>query len=183
MLFRSEAEDIIEKLRSRFPFGSWVWVGREPAGGVYTGRKLQIVKTDSHEEIQVSMCDFINGRMDKIDLYQRADRPDDDPASALEKAEYRSAVGNLHWLASQYRPDLSFMVNAPQKKQNAPSFGDLKQANKLVGEAKSTAQLPLRIMPIKEPMVVLGWTDSALYGSLAEQPHLSLTIEIGRAHV
>ena len=113
-------EAVIEKLRERFPFGEWVLV-RGLAGISYTGRTI----TFEDDTITVQQADFVNGRMAPLKVAANRSRPDADACTAEERAEYRSCVGNLHWVTAQTRLDRAVDTSKHQKKQNAPSLGRL----------------------------------------------------------
>ena len=53
-----------------------------------------------------------------------------------EQKLYRKKVGQLSWLASKKRPDLSFHVQALSQKQSKPTMEDLKKINSVITLAK-----------------------------------------------
>ena len=59
------------------------------------------------------------------------------------------------------RPDIAFWTNKLQKRQNRPMVADLLDVNKLVREVQETADLAIRVRPIKRPMV-MTYSDSSL---------------------
>ena len=157
------AEAMVEALHRKYPFGEWLEVKDCPKGVTYTGRTIKLVG----KEVHLDQTDFINGRMDEVPVTKTKGRADSDLCSPLEKAEYRSACGNLHWVTSQSRVDRAIDTSRAQKRQNGPTYGELKSLAKTVKEVKASADLCLRILPIDNP--VLGvWTDSSLYGSTGE---------------
>ena len=94
-------------------------------------------------------------------------RADADVCTAEERAEFRSCVGNLHWVTAQTRLDRAVDTSKYQKKQNAPSWGDYKGLSKVVREVKASAEVGLRLRPIAKPVIGV-WTDSSLYGANGE---------------
>ena len=102
-----------------------------------------------------------------MDVKRTKGRASEDPCSPTEHAEFRSGVGNLHWVTPQTRPDQAFDTSRLQKRQNKPRFEDLKELKKVIDEVKATADAILRIRPLEEP--ILGaFTDSGLYGAEGE---------------
>ena len=79
----------------------------------------------------------------------------------METVDFKSGVGDLHWVTSQTRVGHAVDTSRFQKRQTKPTYGDYLDLARVVKEVKQTADLALRIVPIKNP--VLGaWTDSAL---------------------
>ena len=107
--------------------------------------------------------DFINGRMDDTPFKKVRKRPDTNPCSPEEHAEFRSGVGNLHWATSQTGVDHAVDASRLQKRQNSPTYGDSKDLDKVVREIKSTPETCCKICPIKN-MIVAACADSSLYG-------------------
>ena len=77
-------------------------------------------------------------------------------------------VGSLHWVTGLTRPDGAYATNQLQKRQSGPCVEDLKMANKAITEIKDTADLGIVLRPMSHKMVVVVWTDSALYNSEGE---------------
>ena len=105
--------------------------------------------------------------MEQLPLKKMPGRNESDPCSALEKAEFRSAVGNMHWATSQTRWDRAVDASRFQKVQLAPTWGDLKALSKAIRSVKSTASIAIRIRLIEKPCLAV-WSDSSLYGSRGE---------------
>ena len=69
--------------------------------------------------------------------------------SALTSAEitgYRSVLGQLLWLGQQFRPDLCVGVSLAAQKLSKATLFDVKTSNKLVDQAKSTAEMGIVIL-------------------------------------
>ena len=90
----------------------------------------------------------MKGRMEEIKVPKEKNRPGSDPCRPEEHAEYRSGTGNLHWVTSQTRPDHAVDTSRLQKKQNQPTYDDLKDLVKIIKEVKKTASTRLKIKPI-----------------------------------
>ena len=127
-----EIEAKVETLREKYPFGEWVDVAECPDGITYTGRTIKIVGNEVHLDQQ----EFVDGRMDDVAVKRVRGRDGKDPCNATEHAEYRSGVGNLHWATSQTRVDHAIDTSKLQKKQNKPTYEDLKNLSKIVKEVK-----------------------------------------------
>ena len=160
-----EAKSVLEQLQARFPFGSWQRIDEAPDGVPYTGRRLRL----EGEEIRVSMPDFISGRMSMIQV-KRDGREPQAPATPLEKCEYLSSVGNIHWVTSQYRWDKAMDANQLQKRQTAPALADLKAANKVTKDLVNTANLEVRIKKIHEHFRRGGVDRQLAVRHVSEQP-------------
>ena len=68
--------------------------------------------------------------------------------SALTSAEipgYRSVLGQLFWLGQKSRPDLCVGVSLAAQKLSKATLSDVKALNKLVEQAKSTAEMGIVI--------------------------------------
>ena len=139
-------EDVIEKLHKRFPFGEWVKV-KDVDSVTYTGRTIVLEK----ESILIHQADFVHGRMTLLESSGNKSRADVDPCSPEEKAEFRSCVGNLHWVTAQTRLDRAVDTSKFQQRLNAPSWADFKGLSKVVKEVKATAEVGIRLRPISKP--------------------------------
>ena len=77
-----------------------------------------------------------------IDL---AGRTLESPLPNAEITGYRSVLGQLLWLGQQSRPDLCVGVSLPAQKLSKATLSDVKTLNKLVEQAKSTAEMGIVI--------------------------------------
>ncbi|CAK0825609.1 unnamed protein product [Prorocentrum cordatum] len=150
------------RLRERFPFGSWTVVAQQAEGDVYTGRRIRV----DGSCVEVGMPEFVEGRLEEVKVDRQA--KGEDPVSPLAKAEFQSATGSLHWLASQCRLDKAYETNRFQKLQKAPTWSDARELNKCIRDVKASGGARLRIAPIKGRMGVGCWHDSSLYGNVSE---------------
>ena len=103
--------------------------------------------------------DFIEGRL-AVPPCKKTSRPDSDPCTEIEKAEFRSAVGNLHWVTSQTRFDQAVNTSRFQKKQNVPKWADYKALVKTYKLFKSTADVDINVVK-NEDAIVATWSDSS----------------------
>ena len=113
------------------------------------------------------MPEFVEGRLLPVSCKDARKRPGMDPASPLERAEFYSATGSLHWLSSQYRLDQSFDVNQYQKVQHEATVEHIKELSKSIKDTKENDAC-LRVVPISGRMAIGCWHDSSLYGSMSE---------------
>ena len=109
-------------------------VAAESNGAVYTGRRLKVVDNT----IEVSMPEFVEGRLLPVSCKDVRKRSGLDPASPLEKAEFYSATGSLHWLSSQYRLDQCFDVNQYRKVQHEATVDHVKELNKSIKDTSTS---------------------------------------------
>ena len=130
-------EKIIQQIHNKYPFGEWLEVQKESKGVTYTGRTIRCVGT----EVEINQTEFINGRMDHLPTKGLKKRPEDEPCTLVEKAEFRSSVGNLHWVTSQTRLDRAIDTSKAQKVQSNPNVGEYKALVKVIKEVKQTADL------------------------------------------
>jgi hypothetical protein len=113
------------------------------------------------------MPDFIRGRMEVTPVSAKSRAPTENDTT-IEHSQYRSGVGNAHWVTSQYRIDKAMEVNLLQKQQSQPTVADLRLLAKTTKELQESADFELRIQKLKMPLCVVGWTDTALYGTTAD---------------
>ena len=160
----SEAiEAVVSKLRDRFHFGSWAHAAKEENGGVDTGRRLKV----TGNSIEVSLPEFVQGRLLEVDGKSLKGLAGTDPAPPLAKAEFSSGTGSLYWLSSPYRIDQCIATNYFQKAQHEATVDDAKELNRSIRETKQE-EVALRVVPIHGAMAIGRWHDSALYGTRAE---------------
>jgi len=158
-----QVEEAMEKFRTKYPFGEWEYVHGNKKDITYTGRSIKVVG----DEIHIDQKEFVDGRMDEMKIPREKNREGSSPCTPTEHAEFRSGVGNLHWATSQTRVDHAVDTSRLQKRQNKPTFDDLKDLAKVIKEVKSTSEMHIMIRPV-ENMVVAAYTDSSLYGSEGE---------------
>ncbi len=106
---------VTERLRGRFPFGTWQNVAQEPAGVTYCGKEIKVKNDGVEDFITLAQRGFIEGRLECIQVHKERIKLIDERVTEEERTDYRSVVGSLQWLASQTRPDIAFEVNQLQK--------------------------------------------------------------------
>ena len=165
-----EAELKIDAFMKKYKIGDLTWAERAAAGIEYTGKTIVVMKDGAgkFEGIKVHQTSFIQGRLDPA-VISKARRADGSAlCTPLETTEFRSMVGSLHWVSGLTRPDCAYVTNQLQKRQSGPCVDDLKMANKAIAEIKDTSDLGIVLRPMSNKMVVVVWTDSALYNSQGE---------------
>ena len=86
---------MVDKVRKKYPFGEWEEVAK--CGEVaYTGRQIGVAGKCIH----LSQKDFVNGRTEQVPVKRTKGRANDSSGTPAEHAEFRSGVGDLHWLTS-----------------------------------------------------------------------------------
>ena len=121
----------------------------------FTG--VDIERTD--DCITMSMDDYA-ASLTKIDHFR--DAPKEEELTKLEHKLFRKKVGQLSWLASNARPDLSFPVQALSQKSAKPTIGDLKKINHVVSLAKAEEnKIVFRHIDEKEHLQIFGVSDAS----------------------
>ena len=119
-----EFKPIMEKLRTKYKFGKV-----EQTEFVYTGIHIQ---QNEEKEIFVQQNDFVDNLIENEFSVEEHDQ-------LLEKNDnrmVRKTQGQLSWLATQTRPDLSFDSFNLSTMLNRAKLRDGKHANKVVKKAK-----------------------------------------------
>ena len=83
--------------------------------------------------ITITQKDYIDGRLQRLDFDKDAD--EEKEVDGKLKADNRTVVGSLSWLALQSRPDRQMGGAEAQRHQNAPRIKHLKETNALVTQA------------------------------------------------
>ena len=66
--------------------------------------------------------DFIDGRIGRLPTRKTKNRTTADACTEAEKTDFKSSVGDLHWVTSQTRIDHAVDTSKFQKRQVAPSY-------------------------------------------------------------
>ena len=111
------------------------------------------------DSIVMSMEDYA-ASLTKIDHFREA--PKEEGLSKVEHKLFRKKVGQLSWLASNVRPDLSYPVQSLSQKSAKPTMEDLKKINHVIGLAKSQEnKVVFRHIDTKENLQILGVSDAS----------------------
>ncbi len=160
-----QAEEVVDKLHKRLPFGEWSVVEQERQGVKYCGKELRVEKRDGEKAIVVGQENFVNGRLQEIPISNSRKKELNEPATSEEITDFRSTVGSLQWLCTQSRPDVAFEVNQLQKRVPNLKVLDLVRANKAVREVKKNPyEIVLR--NLGSDWSVIAYHDAALFNSV-----------------
>ena len=146
-------EAVQSALSSIFPIGDW-----EEKDFDYTGTNIK----QKDGVIELSQRSYINARLETVDIPHGADP--NDLADQVTKQDNMSTIGALSWLCSQTRPDLQAGVSLAQRKQKGPTYGDVKETNKLVRMAQAGKDEVLRFEKLcddPKELILLTYHDAA----------------------
>jgi hypothetical protein len=163
------------QVRKIFPFGEWLRVADQKEGVQYTGRRIRL---GTHGDILVDQEKFISGRL--VVLPPCNGKGDLELCDPEAQSNFRTAVGGLHWLSSQSRPDLAVCISRLQKVPNSRQWTDYRDLSKIIKFARESAPMPSIIKPVKH-FCVLAWTDSALLGADGEEKDIAIIPKEARA--
>ena len=121
-------ESIMEKLRRKYTFGKV-----ETKSFVFTG--IRITQSDNME-VSADQADFSN----KIGAGEYEVKSSDEILDMDENKTLRSLQGQLSWLCTQTRPDLSFDAFQLSTVLNRSTYKDAKHGNKVVKKMKETTK-------------------------------------------
>ena len=120
--------NIIDKLKNIFTFGS-----EETDAFTYLGIQLS---QDEDYSVVINQSSYING-ISEIELTkERKER--NSSLTNEEKTLYRSAVGQLNWVAGMSRPDISFSVCEASTKFKQATIADVIYVNKIIRNLKNS---------------------------------------------
>ena len=104
-------------------------------------RKDHLQRWQSHQKVTQTRSTMSLECM-SIDV---AGRTLESPLTNAEITGYRSVLGQLLWLGQQSRPDLCVGVSLAAQRLSKATLSDVKTLNKLVEQAKSTAEMGIVI--------------------------------------
>ena len=157
---------IRQKLDAMFPIDEWNFGDFDYVGSHYD---LDMEKST----ITITQKDYIDGRLQRLDFDKEAD--EEKEVDGELKADNRTVVGSLSWLALQSRPDLQMGVAEAQRHQNAPRIKHLKETNALVtqaGKFQSEGITLRKIQPGREILIAYhdaAWGNVELEGERDEE--------------
>ncbi|CAK0821435.1 unnamed protein product, partial [Prorocentrum cordatum] len=161
-----------DKLKDRFPLGSWTVVSGQTQGDLYTSRRVKL----NGACVEASMPEFIDGRQEEVNCGRT--EKGETPLTPLGRAELQSAVGPLHCVARQRRLDKAFETNRFQKLQKEPTHADTRELNTCARVVRASRDAHLRIEPIKGRMGHMGTRAAVAAVDLdcTEQEELPISI-------
>ena len=78
----------------------------------------------SDGSITLDQLDFIE-KTEPIVMERNRQTLKDTPCTASEANEYRKLIGELNWIATQTRPDISFNVSRLSSSMKSPTVNDI----------------------------------------------------------
>ena len=144
-----------KRISELFPVQEW-----EENAFDYIGSYIEVI----HGEVHVTQTSYTNTRLFQIPIGRG--QQGDDPATAEQKADNRSLIGALSWLAGQTRPDLQTGVSMAQQLQRDPTVDDIKFSNQLASRAQEHDHRGITIRPVDLQKAVLlayhdaGWANA-----------------------
>ncbi|CAE7244327.1 RE1 [Symbiodinium sp. KB8] len=144
-----------ERISALFPVQEW-----EEGAFDYIGSYIEV----TNDEVHVTQTSYTNTRLFEIPI--KHGQQGDEPATVEQKADNRSLIGALSWLAGQTRPDLQTGVSMAQQLQRDPTVDDIKFSNQLSKRAQEHDHRGIVIRPVDLRHAVLlayrdaGWANA-----------------------
>ena len=160
-----EVEKTVDMLFKRFPFGEWSLVKDNPNGVTYCGKEVNLKDDSGETVVYMKQKGFVDGRLESVPIDPDRRKTPTEPVSPEEQGNFRSVLGSLQWLATQSRPDISFLVNQLQKRVNCLTVGDLEVANKVVRMVKKH-DTAVYFRNLGKDVAVVAFHDAGLYNSI-----------------
>ena len=104
--------------------------------------------------------------LNQVEISQKRSQRKEMPLNEEETHQYRSVVGQLNWIGTQTRPDISFDVCSLSMRFGKCTVGDLIDANKVVKRVK-TDQISL-FFPVLTGNVYLECYSDASFANLSD---------------
>ena len=164
------ALETVERLRKRFPFGTWQRVCEQSSGISYCGKEIKVVNREGETQITLAQNGFIDGRLQPMEVPKCRKAQPESCATDEERTNYRSIVGSLQWLVTQSRPDLAFEVNQLQKRVSDLRVHDLLRANQAVREVVQH-RMEIVFKNLGPDAEMIAYTDAGLYSSVGVELH------------
>ena len=126
----------LQQLEIRYPFGS-----KRDTNFTFTGIQLT---QDKQFNIFLSQRDYIFA-IEAIPIERQRRKQESLPVTEGERQNLRGLIGSLQYAATNTRPDLSARLSFLQSKINCATIKDLLEANRLLGDAKTHADVSIKI--------------------------------------
>lgn len=133
-------QEIIDKLKSRFPYRKWRVGSGEFCGALY--RQDPVTK-----EISYGQREYAD-HLRSITLSKERLKDKEALATDKEIAALRAVNGAANWLSSQSRPDLCVQTSFSQQCFPAPKVKHLVYANQLIHRAKQYSSVEITVKKI-----------------------------------
>ena len=143
----------LQQLEIRYPFGS-----KRDTNFTFTGIQLT---QDKQFNIFLSQRDYIFA-IEAIPIERQRRKQESLPVTEGERQNLRGLIGSLQYAATNTRPDLSARLSFLQSKINCATIKDLLEANRLLGDAKTHADVSIKIasMPCDDIRIV-AYSDAS----------------------
>ncbi|CAE6922017.1 RE2 [Symbiodinium sp. CCMP2592] len=158
-----------DALSKAFPVDDW-----EDDSFEYMGSTFTI----DENGVTITQESYADTRLFEVEIEPAAS--DEYPASAEQRADNRSLIGALSWIAGQTRPDLQTGVSMAQQLQREPTIGDVRFTNSLSRKAKQYRTCGVHLTPVDlENCVLLTYHDAAWANAPQDpdDPYYQLTPE------
>ena len=139
---------VMKVLGEKFQVGS-----RQEGNFKYVG--LNIVTKD--DSIEISQNHYVN-EISEVEI-EMDGRPNEDKLNPDELRNLRGVIGQIQWVASQTRPDLSFDALELSVERNKATLGTLKRARKVVRKLKSSPST-IKVNAVGEDMKLCVYPDA-----------------------
>ena len=140
-------------METRYPFGS-----KRNTNFTFTG--IQLVQNKQFN-IFLSQKDYIFA-IEAIPIKRQRRKQESLPVTEGERQNLRGLISSLQYAASNTRPDLSARLSFLQSKINCATSKDLLEANRLLGDANTHADMSIKIasMPCDDVRIV-AYSDAS----------------------
>ena len=141
-------EKKVEEIRQKFVVGS-----EFNAPFKYVGLNID----ENGKSIIIDQSSYIE-RIEEVSITNRNDKTR--PLERNEQRVYRGICGQLNWVASQTRPDLSFEVCRLSTSLNGATVDDMIQANKTTRKCKQRS-VSIKFPPLQKPFYLVAFCDAS----------------------
>ena len=149
-------EKALERIQKKLPFGQ-----REYKKFRFTGLDIE---QNPDNSIRISQADYIQ-KIAPIDVPKPRRKDEKSAVTAPELQQLRALCGSLQYAAVLSRPDLAAKVAFLQKKIPNACVSDLMEGNKILREAKNTAETSILIQPIPIDQITFASFGDASFAS------------------
>ena len=150
----NQFENKIEEIRQKFVVGA-------ESGTPFKYVGLSVDRTD--EAIVIDQHHYIEN-VEEVNINNRNERTR--VLNVSEQREYRGICGQLNWVASQTRPDLSFEVCRLSTSLNGATIDDLLQANKATRKCRQRS-VSIIFPRLQKPLHLAAFCDAS-YANLKD---------------
>ena len=150
--------NVIDNLKNTFMFGS-----EETKAFTYLG--IRLIQNDDFS-LTINQNNYIDC-ISEIKLSNERLKEKNSLLSREEKTAYRSAVGQLNWVAGISRPDISFSVCEASTKFKQATVADVLYVNKIIKNVKNSTN-EIRFPQLNGNNIELQLFTDASFNNLTE---------------